>query len=381
VAFGDVVKNINAVVRNPGAEGIDRVIAMEHLEPGELKIRRWGSISDGTTFTKRVKPGQTLFGKRRAYQRKAAYAEFDAITSGDILVFEADPRQLLPQLLPFIVQSGRFYNHALGTSAGSLSPRTNWRDLSIFEFDLPPLDEQARIADLLWAVENHRWSLVTTQNHMTNLAEIHVQNQLETGEWPAIILEELVTAGPTNGKSAPANDEKLGIPTLSISAIRDGRVNGGSAVKYIDVQPEDFESFRIKDSDFLVVRGNGNKLLTGKGGLAQAGLPQGCVFPDLMIRLRFDEARILPEFAALQWNSDFAHRRLISKAKSTNGIWKINGADIRSHTLVVPPIDLQMRAVSESKVLRRALELLHVEVQRLLSIHRSISDLIVGGVV
>src|SRR2546430_10096301 len=109
VAFGAVVKNLNVTVKDAGAVMIDRVIAMEHLDPSELRISRWGSIEDGTTFTRRVKPGQTLFGKRRAYQRKAGYAEFDAVTSGDILVFEADETQLLPEFLPFIVQSDGFY--------------------------------------------------------------------------------------------------------------------------------------------------------------------------------------------------------------------------------------------------------------------------------
>lgn len=161
VTFGDVVRNVNETVRDLGAAGVDRIIAMEHMDPGELKISRWGSTDDGTTFTRRVKPGQTLFGKRRAYQRKVAYAEFDAICSGDIYTFEADAAQMLGKFLPFLVQSNEFFDHALGTSAGSLSPRTNWRDLANFEFNLPPLDEQKRIADLLWAIEHHRLRLET----------------------------------------------------------------------------------------------------------------------------------------------------------------------------------------------------------------------------
>jgi type I restriction enzyme S subunit len=156
ISFGNVVRNVNETVRDPSATGLDRVIAMEHLEPGELRIQRWGALDNGTTFTRRVRPGQTLFGKRRAYQRKVAYAEFDGICSGDILTFEADDAQMLSEFLPFLVQSNEFFDHALGTSAGSLSPRTNWRDLQSFEFDLPPLDEQKRLADLLWAVDRHR---------------------------------------------------------------------------------------------------------------------------------------------------------------------------------------------------------------------------------
>ena len=162
VTFGAVVRNVNETVKDAAAAAIDRVVAMEHMDPGELKIKRSGDAADGTTFTRRVRPKQTLFGKRRAYQRKVAYAEFDAICSGDIYTFEADETRMLGEFLPFLVQSDRFFDHALGTSAGSLSPRTNWRDLAGFEFALPPLHEQKRIADLLWAVERHQRSISTS---------------------------------------------------------------------------------------------------------------------------------------------------------------------------------------------------------------------------
>jgi type I restriction enzyme S subunit len=91
-----------------------------------------------------------LFGKRRAYQRKVAVADFEAICSGDIYVFEtADQTQLLQELLPYICQTESFFEYAVGTSAGSLSPRTNWKSLASYEFVLPTLKEQRRIVDLL----------------------------------------------------------------------------------------------------------------------------------------------------------------------------------------------------------------------------------------
>ena len=86
VRFGDVVENINETERDPEEAGIDRFIGLEHLEPGSLHVREWGNVADGTTFTRRCRPGQVLFGKRRAYQRKVAVAEFDAVVSGDIYV-------------------------------------------------------------------------------------------------------------------------------------------------------------------------------------------------------------------------------------------------------------------------------------------------------
>jgi hypothetical protein len=84
VQFGDVVENVNETERAPAKAGIERFIGLEHLEPWSLHIRTWGNVADGTTFTRRCRPGQVLFGKRRAYQRKVAVAEFDAVVSGDI---------------------------------------------------------------------------------------------------------------------------------------------------------------------------------------------------------------------------------------------------------------------------------------------------------
>lgn len=147
VKFGDVVRLNKETCKDPEAEGIERVIGLEHLEPGDLRIRSWGDVADGTTFTKRVRPGQVLFGKRRAYQRKVAVADFDAVCSGDIYTLESrDARILFPALLPFVCWTDSFFEHAVGTSAGSLSPRTNWKSLAEFEFALPPLEEQKEIA-------------------------------------------------------------------------------------------------------------------------------------------------------------------------------------------------------------------------------------------
>lgn len=146
VKFGDVVRLSKARSQNPLADGLARYVGLEHLEPGDLRIRSWGNVADGTTFTNRFEPGQVLFGKRRAYQRKVAVADFAGVCSGDIYVLESkDADVLLPELLPFICQTDAFFEHAVGTSAGSLSPRTNWTSLASFEFVLPSLNVQSRI--------------------------------------------------------------------------------------------------------------------------------------------------------------------------------------------------------------------------------------------
>jgi restriction endonuclease S subunit len=156
VKFGEVVRLCKDRSSDPEADGIERYVGLEHLEPEDLRIRSWGLVAEGTTFTSRFKPGQVLFGKRRAYQRKVAVADFEGVCSGDIYIFEsADPKHLLPEILPFICQANRFFDYAVETSMGSLSPRTNWNHLKEFEFTLPPLHEQERILKLLVSVEEN----------------------------------------------------------------------------------------------------------------------------------------------------------------------------------------------------------------------------------
>src|SRR5271157_4108702 len=131
VKFSSVISLSSVRTSDPLAAGIERFVGLEHIEPENLYIRSWGYVADGTTFTNTFKYGQVLFGKRRAYLRKVAVAEFDGVCSSDIYIFESkDPNVLLPELLPFILQSEGFFEYAVKTSAGSLSPRTNWTHLA-----------------------------------------------------------------------------------------------------------------------------------------------------------------------------------------------------------------------------------------------------------
>lgn len=227
--FGDLVRNVNESVKNVAESGIEHLIALEHLDPGEITLSRYGRVADGTTFTRRVRPGQTLFGKRRAYQRKAAYAEADAICSGDILVFEAMPGQISPRLLPFLVHSEAFFDHALGTSAGSLSPRTSWKALADFEVALPEIDEQERIADLLWAIEEHK---LRVQEHSSAASTLHDPLlALRLGDdCEYRTLESLCTAlrdGPFGSKikSEHYTDDANGVRVLRLQDVARGEIS------------------------------------------------------------------------------------------------------------------------------------------------------------
>jgi type I restriction enzyme S subunit len=152
VAFGDVVRQVKDKI-DPDESGLERYVAGEHMDTDDLRIRRWGEIGDGylgPAFHMRFKPGQVLYGSRRTYLRKVAVPDFEGITANTTYVLEPkDPSVLSPELLPFIMQTEAFNQHSVRESKGSVNPYVNFSDLAWYEFALPPIEEQERLATLL----------------------------------------------------------------------------------------------------------------------------------------------------------------------------------------------------------------------------------------
>jgi len=274
VAFGDVVRLSRERSCDPEGDGFERYVGLDHIEPSDLKIRRWGDIADGTTFTSVFRSGQVLFGKRRAYQRKVAVADFDGVCSGDIYVLEPLNAHLLPELLPFICQTDGFFQHAVGTSAGSLSPRTNWDSLATYEFALPPLEEQRRIADALEAVHAVTETLAglvhATELALTSFADVCFSDS----EWPTRQLGELLqysSDGPFGSKIKTEHYSSAGARVIRLNNIDLNRFsNEDKAFIPMDYFRSTLASYEVKSGD-VVVAGLGDESI-------QAG--RACVVPD-----------------------------------------------------------------------------------------------------
>jgi len=147
--FDQMATNVNVRIDNPSESGMEHYVGLEHLDADSLKIRRWGTPDDVEATKLMFKKGDIIFGRRRAYQRKLGVAEFDGICSAHAMVLRAKPDVVLPEFLPFFMQSDLFMNRAVEISVGSLSPTINWKSMALQEFSLPPIDEQERILQLL----------------------------------------------------------------------------------------------------------------------------------------------------------------------------------------------------------------------------------------
>jgi len=140
--------------KKPTEEDRFTYLGLEHLDSGSLKVTRFGSDVAPIGEKLVMREGDVLFGKRRAYQKKVAIAPFDGIFSAHGMVLRPREDVIDKDFFPLFISSDYFLDAAIKISVGSLSPTINWRDLRNLEFNLPPLDEQRKLAQVLWAMNN-----------------------------------------------------------------------------------------------------------------------------------------------------------------------------------------------------------------------------------
>lgn len=351
VKFGDVVKLSKARCSDPEGQGIERYVGLEHIDSDDLRIRRWGLVEEGTTFTTLFKPGQVLFGKRRAYLRKVAIADFEGVCSGDIYVFEsADPKVLLPALLPFICQTEHFFEYAIGTSAGSLSPRTNWKSLVNFDFALPPLEEQKKLLRLLQASYANNEYLHKAVSYAFSVELAWLKDTFKDPD-SSIFLKvrflDLLEKPPDSGVSAPPTASETGHWVLALNALSEVGYFPGQLKP---VEPtEDMLTALLRQGDLLISRSNTLDRV-GFVGIYN-GESEGVVsFPDTMMRLVSRADLILPQYLELYMQSVIARRQITSIAAGTSAsMKKINKANLQKLSVLVPEISIQQELVSTRK--------------------------------
>lgn len=75
MAFEEFAESIGELAEPKDAQE-EIYVGLEHLDPQCLHIRRWGKGIDVTGTKLHFRKGDIVFGRRRAYQRKLAVAEF-----------------------------------------------------------------------------------------------------------------------------------------------------------------------------------------------------------------------------------------------------------------------------------------------------------------
>lgn len=157
VKLCDVIRRANIKVDKDNTDLV-YYVGGEHIESENIRVSNRGLIAGSTIgpmFYYGFKSGDFLLVSRNPHLRKAGLVDFDGICSEKTFVLEtADPKKLIPQFLPFILQNERFWKYAYQNRHGSTNTFINWSTLANYRFELPDPDTQRNLATVLWSIND-----------------------------------------------------------------------------------------------------------------------------------------------------------------------------------------------------------------------------------
>ena len=373
VCLGDVAREIKQKV--PAGQELPTV-GLEHLDPGEVELAHWDEGAE-TTFTKAFSKGQVLFGRRRAYLRKAAVAPFDGICSGDITVI-APKDNLSPRLLPFIIQNDALFEHAVTNSAGSLSPRVKWQSLSQFEFELPSIAKQEDLADILWTAQetrSHYRQLLTACDDVvkSQFVEMFGDLRFENKLMPIRALNEVASSRLGKMLDSKHQTGEWRRPYLTNRNVQWFRFDF-QEVNSMDFPPADQKEFSLLPGDLLVCEGGE----VGRCAIWR-GQMKDCYFQKALHRVRCGNA-IIPEYLCW-WFKMMADEGLLTRHANTATIAHLSGVQLKQLGVLVPPLSLQQEfpdfaaSVDKSKfAVQKTLDELNATTKKILNQELGLGD-------
>lgn len=380
VKLGDVVFEPKETVKDPIKEGIQHVVGLEHIDSEDIHLRRSASIDESTTFTKKFRKGDVLFGRRRAYLKKAAVADFDGICSGDITVMRAKAG-LLPELLPFVINNDKFFDYAVTHSAGGLSPRVKFHDLAKYEFYLPPIKQQdefvlifSSLEELTKQYRSLELRLITyfrTFSYRKFKDFLAVEKQTNQ---PKTILKNLMSSPITNGVFKTSDCFGKGTLLINVTDIYNSFTVTPSNLNRVELTEKEKNTFSAKPGDVIFNRSS----------LVKEGIGHTCLVPDFseemvfechLMRVRPDPQKLDSRYLCHYCLSVFGRQYLVSRSQTTT-MTTINQDALERMPIPLPLITVQKKFADNLNSISQSIDLVKNKISNTMKLQKSFINLI-----
>ena len=318
-------------------------VAGEHFESGEIDLAGRGEIAGSTIgpmFYYGFKPGDFLLVSRNPHLRKASRVDFAGICSEKTFVLEtADEGVLLSEYLPWALQNDRFWDYAQENRHGSTNFFINWSTLADYEFELPPIENQKRIAAILWAAQsvrrNYRKLLKTCDDVVkSQFVEMFGDPRTQTKGLSKLGDHvQIVNGFAFKGEFFCDS----GIPVIKIANVNSSTFAQGS-MKFYEYDAS-LERFTVSPGDLLIS-------LTGTVGKDDFAFP--CIVDNSYEKYYLNQRNaklipfsdLVPTYLLHLLKNEFIHERLV---RSGTGVRQchLHNANIEAVSFKLPPRELQ----------------------------------------
>ena len=320
-------------------------LGLEHLDPDSIYVTRYGADVAPKGDKLVMKKGDVLFGKRRAYQKKVAIAPFDGIFSAHGMVLRPKEDVIDKNFFPMFIKSDYFLDAAIKISVGSLSPTINWRDLKELKFELPSLEEQCKLADVLWAIYDMKdkyKKLISATDELvkSQFIEMFGDPQTNDKDLPVMHINEVVSL-LRNGVTIKQNKDRKGYPITRIETIANRTVDR-SRMGYAGITDlSKYEDYILQDGDILMSHINSVTHM-GKSAIYEKNADENIIHGMNLLCLRPKVNIVIPYFLYRYFQMDYFYEQVLSITKKAVNQASMTIKDLGNLTLIVPDMESQM---------------------------------------
>jgi len=359
--LGDLAKDISKRVDNPGESEYDRFVGLGNFVSGDIKIKTWETTENLTSSAKAFQAGDILFARRNAYLRRASLVDFDGCCSGDAFVLRENHDKVVPGFLAFLMNSNALWDYANSNAAGTMSKRVKWRDLAEYEFLLPPKDQQARLAELLWTMDD----VIESEKELSDKFQVILFSSLKEifhKNTDTVKLIDLCLDKPKYGANSPAieyDQETRYLRITDIGELGELNLEKVSAEKHED-------KYLLKYGDFLLAR-------SADPGRAYyyKEIDGRCTHAGYLIKFSLDMTKVLPEYL-YYFTQTKGFKNWITQTTRTGTLSNINSQEFSRLLIPITSVEKQIEIVEEITGLYSQLRTIKSKLNSSLSLQKSL---------
>ncbi len=169
--LGEIAQNVRLSAKVNEIDSEDVYIGLEHMPKRNIALTEWQAANGIGSNKSRFRKGEILFGKLRPYFHKVGVAPIDGICSTDILVIRPIKPKWFGVVLG-IVSAEEFVSYTDSHSTGTRMPRTNWGDMSRYEFVRPQIEIAQKYSDLIQPLIGRMIENIHQSHTLANIRDV-----------------------------------------------------------------------------------------------------------------------------------------------------------------------------------------------------------------
>lgn len=347
VRLSDVAEEYAERIDDPSASDYEWYIGSDCIDGFAFRISRKQPAEKIHSAQKLFRAGDYLLVRRSLYgsdfRERAPRADFDGICSADILTIREKPGTIVDGYLIAVLYSKQLWKFIVSNSTGSLTRRIKWNQLKDFEFDLPPVEFQKYMVDLLWAIERSKDAYKALIEKSDELVKSQFIEMFEGTEraFPECSIMEACTdkddikCGPFGTQLKQSEYTHSGVPVWGIPEIN-SEFKKEPEIFVTTEKAEQLSQFSLIPGDIAMSR-KGN---VGQCAIYPESFQPGIIASDVL-RIRADRKRIVPRFMQYQLHYSENVRNQILQVSNGAVMAGINVTKLKAITVFTPPLELQ----------------------------------------